>query len=91
MRYCCNKVIKINIPLFWKNIGVLSIVPGVLIIGFNAIMNQFQNISWIILISLIVVYTLLYVLGMYFFIMNDYEKDIIRGPVRKIKFMVTRS
>lgn len=85
------KVIKINIPLFWKNIGVLSIVPGVLIIGFNAIMNQFQNISWIILISLIVVYTLLYVLGMYFFIMNDYEKDIIRGPVRKIKFMVTRS
>ena len=85
------KVIKINIPLFWKNIGVLSIVPGVLIIGFSVIMNQIQNISWIILIALIAIYTLLYAIGMYFFIMNDYEKDIIRVPVRKIKFMVTRS
>lgn len=81
------KVIKINIPLFWENIGVQSIIPGVLIIVFSIIVSQLQDISWTKLILLILIYIFLYAIGMYHFIMNDYERNIIYTPLYKLKSM----
>ena len=29
-------------------------------------------------------YIIIYLSGMYFFVMNDYEKDVVRKPVQKV-------
>lgn len=40
--------------------------------------------SWLIFFALAVVYAVIYWILAYFFMMNDYEKTFIKGPVSKI-------
>ena len=78
------KVTRINIPLFWKNIILLSIIPIIMTIAGLFFFNYFKLNSWLILFSAIIIYSLFYVLLMYTFSMNSYEKDIIWQPLSKI-------
>lgn len=78
------KVTKLDIPLFWKNIGRLSVIPVIMIIFGMWIFSKWELISWGRLILGILGYTILYSVGMYFFAMNDYEKDVVRKPVQKV-------
>lgn len=78
------KVTGIDIPEFWKNIGQMSVVPAILLVLGLFITHKIPNMGWGIFFVLVVVYSMLYVLGMYFFGMNQYEKDIIQKPIRKI-------
>lgn len=85
------KVTGINIPLFWKNIGKLSLIPGgMMLIGL--ILRHYYLISnlTVFLIS-VITYTSIYVILMYIFCLNDYEKNIIREPVKKMVRVLKRS
>lgn len=78
------KVTKLDIPLFWKNIGRLSVVPVIMILFGIWISSMWELMSWGRLILGILGYALIYLAGMYFFAMNDYEKDVVRKPVQKV-------
>lgn len=77
------KVTKLDIPLFWKNIGRLSVVPGIMLLFGMWIFSIWEVRSWVRLILCILGYMVIYLAGMYFFAMNDYEKDVVRKPVQK--------
>ncbi|MBY0759335.1 oligosaccharide flippase family protein [Sellimonas caecigallum] len=80
------KVTMINIPLFWKNIILLTIIPFIMTIAGLCVFYYFKLNSWLILFSAIIIYSLLYILLMFKFSMNSYEKDIIWKPLSKIIF-----
>lgn len=79
------KKIGLNIPHFWVQIGKVYIVPIVMCILTLILSNyvNFYNIYY--LLAGILIYFVVYVVINWFVIMNDYEKDIFRAPVRKIK------
>lgn len=78
------KVTGLDIPRFWGNILHMAIVPASMMgVGF-AIMNHISLDGWIPFLAGVVVYTGIYCLLMYAFVMNNYEKDIIRNPLRKV-------
>lgn len=85
MNYYYYKVTKLNIPLFWKNIGKMSIVPAIFIlIGYNLINNflQIQNImSFLIGVCL---YSLLYLILTWFVSMNKYERNLFDGMIKSV-------
>lgn len=78
------KATKLNIPLFWKNILKISVIPGIMLIAGIFISSKLDLLSWWSLILAIVIYTAIYAVAMYFIIMNDYEKDVIRKPFFKM-------
>lgn len=77
-------VLRIDVVKFWANIGRLSlglvcpVLAGVLIKTI-VVINSITP-----LILCIIGYSLVYSLSMYFIGMNDYERDLIRGPINKI-------
>lgn len=79
-----HKKIGINMIRFWKNILKMSIpivfifILAILLKTIVPIHNEF------ILIVQIILYTLLYVLSMYRFSINKYEKQLILEPINKI-------
>lgn len=78
------KVTGIDIPLFWKNIIKMSIVPVLMLIS-GLLLNQvlvWKN--WGTFFCGVVVYTLIYALLMYTIALNAYEKDLFKGIVRKV-------
>ena len=78
------KVTKLNIPLFWKNIGQMSVIPVLMIFCGMWVNSVIDLTSWGALILGIFIYTGVYSAGMYCIAMNDYEKDVIRKPLNKL-------
>lgn len=77
------KIIGIDIPLFWKNILKMAMFPvGMMIVGFF-ITNWISVNGWIVFFVGVVLYSAVYCFGMYSLNMNDYEKDVIRIPLKK--------
>lgn len=78
------KRIGINIPLFWKNI--LKMSPVMFIMGIIAwfVLDVLVIDSWLIFFCLAVTYSVIYFLLAYGFMMNDYERGIIKGFVMKV-------
>ena len=78
------KITKLNIPLFWKNIISMSVIP-IIMIMISLFITQFSPFnSWFKLIIAIIIYTLIYSAGMYIFSMNAYERDVIRQPLQRV-------
>lgn len=79
-----NRKCNIDIPFFWKNIlhqSVGLIIPicvGIVIVTFVEISS-----IWMFAIC-VLVYTMVYCLSMWMFGMNEYEKDLIRKPIKKL-------
>ena len=78
------KVTGINIPLFWKNILKMSIIPGLMTMIGIMLLRYIAVDNWLVFLSGVVLFTGIYAVLMYRFAMNDYEKDIIRKPIRAI-------
>lgn len=78
------KVTGLNIPLFWKNILKMSIVPGIMLV-IGILLKQIIFVdNWVEFFIGVALFTVIYVLLMYVFVMNDYEKDFIRKPFMKM-------
>ena len=77
-------VIHINIVDFWKNILKISIVPLSMSVG-SIVIKQFIDInSWHRFLTFVIMYTLIYMVLIYRFSMNKYEKEMCQGFVAKI-------
>ena len=83
------KITGINIPLFWKNILKMSVIPGLMMVIGIMLFRYIVIDNWLEFLSGVVLFTGIYAVLMYRFAMNDYEKDIIRRPLmiiwRRIK------
>lgn len=81
------KVTGIDIPLFWRNILRMAVVPGVMLV-LGLLMNNIVVVeNWIQFLLRVICYTVVYVIVMYGLVMNEYEKDIFRKPLIKILFL----
>ena len=78
------KVTKLNIPLFWKNIGKMSVIPVLMVFCGMWVNSALDLDSWGAIVLGILIYTGIYSVGMYFIIMNNYEKDVVRKPLNKL-------
>lgn len=76
--------VGIDIPLFWRNILKMSVLPGLMMGGFLVLQCFVPIDNWLVFFTGVAVYTGIYCAGMYVTCMNDYEKDIIRRPLHKI-------
>lgn len=75
---------KIDIPLFWKEIGKMLISPIVLTLIFILISTSidFSNILNFVLGT--IVYTIIFIPMVWHFSMNNYERNLFYSPFRKI-------
>ncbi|MEW9077471.1 oligosaccharide flippase family protein [Terrisporobacter glycolicus] len=78
------KVIKLDIIRFWNNIIKMSIVPIVMTI-FGFCVSLLVGIETVpkFLVG-VIIYTLLYVMSMIRFAMNQYERNIFLKPINKM-------
>lgn len=83
------KVTGINIPSFWKTILKMSPIPILMVVVELISFRFFVISSWLVFFPLVILHTLIYIMLMYRFAMNDYERDVIRKPIgslaKKIK------
>ena len=79
-----HRKIGIDIPLFWKNI--LKMCPVMLFMGTAAwfALDALTIAGWLSFFGCAAVYTVVYFLLAYRFMMNQYERDILMVPVRKV-------
>lgn len=80
-----SRVTGLDIPLFWKNIFHMSVVPvALLVLGLSV--NKFIDfsMSWILLFTGIIVYTVFFAVGSYFISFNNYERSIMDNTLRKL-------
>lgn len=83
MNWFYYKKTHIDIPKFWKNIVLLTIPIFMCSLLGGGIKLTWNINSKLILITQILIYCLIYAIGMYMFGMNKYEKDLFIKPVRK--------
>lgn len=78
------KKIRIDIPLFWKNI-IKMFIPIVAVNIIGIIIKSIWNIgSIIILLIQIIIFTIIYTVCVWRFVMNNYEKEILLKPFKKV-------
>ena len=78
------KKIGIDIPLFWKNILKMSPVMFIMGTVWWFILDGVVFSGWMMFLGYAVIYTIIYCLLAYFFMLDQYEKDLLTGPVKKI-------
>ena len=78
------KKIGIDIPLFWKNI--LKMCPVMIIMGIATwfALDILTIDNWLVFISAATLYTVIYFVLSFIFMMNQYERDIIMIPAKKV-------
>ena len=90
MNYYNYKYVGLDIPGFWKSI--LTILPGyipTIIVGI--LINRYYDLQSyldILLSALIII--VIFIGSIWLFSMNDYEKNLIRKPVKKLKNKLIR-
>jgi len=74
----------IDIPKFWKEIGKMSVIP--LIIGvITLVILQYANIESVFRLAIaIILFSLFYIPLFWFISMNNYERDLLYQPLKKI-------
>ena len=78
------KVIHLDIPNFWKQIVKMSAIPAVMAVLAILLQNVVSFDNWFIFFVSVFVYTCIYGIAMYLFAMNEYEKEIVLVPLKKI-------
>ena len=79
-----NRRIGLNIPLFWRNI-IRMTMPVLVVLLFGYGINNLVGQSSIFLLACnIVLYTIIYVVIMWFFGLNMYEKELFMSPIKNI-------
>lgn len=85
MNIVYHKKINIDVTQYWKNIGrqtlgmLIPFAAGALIMKFVSISNIWIMLVWI------AVYSVIYAVFVWLFSMNDYEKGLVKGIIKRIK------
>ena len=84
MNWYYKEKIGINVKEFWKNIIRMSIpILGIFLIS-NIIIKCISITTILNMIIAIIIYTIIFCIVAWLFVMNDYEKDLIRKPITMI-------
>ena len=77
--------IGIDIPRFWREIGKMALLPAAMMaVGLGA--KRFVALpNWASFFGAVLVYTLLYCAGMYYFALNQEEKELVHGALNKLR------
>lgn len=84
MNFFYHKKVGIDIVAFWKNILRMSIPIIICILVAIILKNIFVITTAYSLIAQILIYTLIYSIVMWKFSMNNYEKGLIKRPLKKL-------
>ncbi len=86
-----HRKIGIDIPLFWKNI--LKMCPVMVIMGTCAwfAVDAVSVTNWFVFFGMASLYTVLYFLLAYRFMMNKYEREMVMVPLRKVYRMIHKN
>lgn len=79
------KVTGLDIPLFWKNIFKMAIIPIIMTVVCLFLNNFIAINNWKIFLCGVVVFTLIYAILMYLFAFNEYERALFGGLLKKVK------
>ena len=84
MNFYYSKIMRFNILKFWKSILKLFIIPlfMCLISLLLSKIIDFYNLKNLIIT--IILYSFIYIILNYIFVMNDYEKSLIKNVLKKI-------
>lgn len=74
----------VDIRSFWKEIAKMSVVPFVVSVAFIILLRYVILDSWLTLATAIVVFIMIYLPLFWFFSLNNYERNMIIGPISKI-------
>ena len=77
-----HKVIGIDIGRFWKNIAGMARVPAMMLIAGIAIVRRIQIEGWVLFFVSVILFTGVYIIGMYHMAMDQYEKDLLKKILR---------
>ena len=84
MNWYYHKKVGLDILYFWKSIG--EFIPGLIIPIVAGIIMSFIGINSISRFLVMgVIYIIVISISIYKFSMNDYERELFRGPLLKIK------
>ena len=83
MNWYYHKKTGLDIIRFWKKVSVLYVIPTLLCISALILSQWVDFYSLPVLLTGIVVYTLIYCVLNWLFVMNDYEKNIVGEPLSK--------
>lgn len=86
-----HRKIGIDIPLFWKNILKMSPVMFVMGVVGWFVLDRLTVNGWLTFFAAAVVYTVVYVTLAYGFMMNQSERELLRGPLQRILKKLKRS
>lgn len=82
MNWYYYKKTGLNMPYFWKKIGVVFIIPTILCVITLLLSTVIDFYNIITLIIGIAIYSIVYILTSWKFVMNQYEKDLFWGSVK---------
>lgn len=85
------KKISLDIKGYWKNLIkiLLSFIPAIIIV---AILKHYIVINnWFILGGFIIIYTILYLIGIWLLSFNKYEKGIVTNAINAVKNIIVKT
>ena len=86
-----RRKIGIDIPLFWKNILEMSPVMFVMGVAGWFVLDRLTVNGWLTFFAAAAVYSVVYFTLAYVFMLNQSERELIRGPLQKILKKLKRS
>lgn len=75
----------LDINRFWKEILSMSISPAILVAISLIVVNKYSITNWPSLITFVTLFSVLYVIVVFSFSLNSYEKSLFTAPLKKIK------
>lgn len=84
MNWYYHKRTGLNMIRFWKRIGRIFIIPICMCAVVFGVSKFIDFYNLVILIVGIILYTFVYCLLNWKFVMDDYEKDLIRKPLQRL-------
>lgn len=82
--------IGINIPLFWRNIFLISVPVLISIIAGHVLNLMVTHESILILILKVMLFSVAYFILIWFFGLNDYERSLFSPLIKRFKKFIVR-
>ena len=77
------KKIGLDIPRFWGTILKMIPVPALMLLAGLFLRRYYSINSWVVFFLLVAAYTVVYCAAMYGLEMNDYEKNLLLGKLKR--------
>lgn len=79
-----KRVIHLDIPRFWGEIGKMSLAPAFLGLLGYFVVNQFEMDNLMTFFLGVLIWGLIYLVAIWRTGMNDYERDLFKAPIIKL-------